>query len=136
MAIHVTRAGVGLTVGIIIIAGLITGGFFLVRHQSEIARRDAATKIVAERQASEAGRDKTVALNDATEVPSSTDKTGTTSDHAPARDTANTATTTAPVTELPETGVGSFLAVVVLGALAYSMVAYVRSCRALAVRTR
>ena len=45
MAVRITQAGVALTVGIIIVTGLIIGGFFWVKTAGEQARRDDAIKI-------------------------------------------------------------------------------------------
>lgn len=49
MAIYVTRTGVALTVGIIVLTGLLIGGLFFVKNTSEQARRDEAIA-VAEQQ--------------------------------------------------------------------------------------
>ena len=60
MAVRITRAGVALTVGIIVVTGLIIGGFFWAKQSGEQARRDAATKIAEQNLEDQS---KNVALN-------------------------------------------------------------------------
>jgi len=62
MAVRITGAGVALTVGIIVVTGLIIGGFFWARESGEQARRDEAVQIAEENLEEQSGDD--VALNE------------------------------------------------------------------------
>lgn len=62
MAVRITGAGVALTVGIIVVTGLIIGGLFYARQSGEQARRNEATQIAKENQEQKEGED--VALNE------------------------------------------------------------------------
>lgn len=160
MAIRITRAGVALTVGIIVLTGLIVGGLFWVKQSGEQARRDDAVKIAEEKLEQESGDD--VALNsdengENKESEASNNET-TNQDSAPAEESQNGSestqndeastdntgnqtademaqTGTAPeaetATELPQTGPADASAVVVLGMTAFAAVSYYRSRRTL-----
>lgn len=151
MAMHITRAGVALTVGIIIVTGLIIGGFFWARHSSEQARRDEAIKI-AQQNLENASKEQT-ALNSGEGQPNGNASNGTNSENsdankpvAPNQDqsTANSnngahsAADSAPssgsqeVTQLPATGAGdSITAAVAVGLLTFTGLAYLQSRRKL-----
>lgn len=139
MAIRITRAGVALTVGIIVVTGLIIGGLFLVKNQGEQARRDEAIK-VAERNL-EGQSNEGVALNEGegtneqtqgeestqggTEVaPSTETETATGSEQTSgSSEVAGQAT----VNELPTTGPADVAAFMALGLLTFAAVSYYRS---------
>ncbi|MGH7218230.1 MAG: LPXTG cell wall anchor domain-containing protein [Candidatus Microsaccharimonas sp.] len=126
-----TRSGVALTVGIIILTGLIIGGLFIVKGQGEQARRDEAVKI-AEKNLEDRSNEE-VALNEGEEENSN--ESTTSGDNGEATEVPQTGTsnnsesTESGVTaeELPQTGTGDTLAVVGAGALTFAGVAYIRS---------
>ena len=130
MAIHVTRAGVALTVGIILVIGLIIGGLFWAKNQGEQARRDDAINIAEENLEEQSGED--VALNDGDEA------TNEENNGAPTESTTNNGAANSPAsvptagtTELPQTGPSDAIAVLGLLLLAFSATSYVISVRTL-----
>lgn len=131
MAVRVTRAGVALTVGIIVLTGLILGGFFLVKNQGEQARRDEAIKIAEQnlKEQSENG----VALNEgdkkdeSKQEETSEQEQGASGEGMP----ATGGTGGQSVTELPQTGAGDALPIVGAGLIVLLSVAYYQSRRAL-----
>lgn len=136
MAVRITRSGVALTVGIIILTGLIIGGLFLVKGQGEQARRDEAVKI-AEKNLEERSNEE-VALNEGEEEnngesTANDESNGATNGEAtevPQAGTSDTPESTesgVTAEELPQTGTGDSLAVVGAGALTFAGVAYLRS---------
>lgn len=134
MAIRITQAGVALTVGIIIITGLIVGGFFWVKNTGEQARREDAIKIAEQNLRDQS--DTNVALNDgeASENSNNTasDEGATkadnkTSENAGTTET-NSDTSSQAVTELPQTGPADQLATILsAGVLTFAVVSYVSS---------
>lgn len=126
MAVRITRSGVALTVGIIILTGLIIGGLFLVKGQGEQARRDEAVKI-AEKNLEDRSNEE-VALNEGEEEKNDESTTNNELNSA-ANGATNGEATESEVTveELPRTGAGDTLAVVGTGALTFAGVAYIRS---------
>lgn len=139
MAIRITRAGVALTVGIILVAGLIIGGLFLVKNQGEQARRDDAINI-AEQNLEEQSNEG-VALNEGdgdTESTQGEDATQNaneeaTSPESTAQSGANSGAVAgdATVNELPATGPTDVAAFAVLALLTFAGVSYYRSRQAL-----
>jgi len=135
MAIRVTQAGVALTVGIIIVTGLIIGGFFIVKNNAETARRDEAIKIAEQNLEEQSGNN--VALNEGDSESNSNESTSS-DDATKSDDAANESTDTssaggnagssAPVSELPQTGPADQLAsLVVMALLTFSVVSYIGS---------
>lgn len=134
MAMRVTRAGVGLIIGIIVLAGLVWGGLYLVKQRGEVARRNETLKIAEQKLTDESNKD--VAIDQA-------DKNGntdTTTDKATQNDTSNGSASsndlpsTGPaqnVTELPQTGPTDLLAVVPLAAITFAAGSYIASRKAL-----
>lgn len=134
MAIRITQAGVALTVGIIIVTGLIIGGFFWVKNSGEQARREDAIKIAEQNLQDQSSGD--VALNDGKaseegdkatsgdDTTKSDDKTSESTDSTTKSDTDSSQT----VTELPKTGPTDQLATLLVTAiLTYTVVSYVSS---------
>lgn len=114
MAVRVTRAGVGLTIGIIILAIVVTGGLLIAKQRGEQARHDEAVKVA--QQNLDAQNQEQGALNEGDKTPSKSD------DKSPEPETD----------ELPATGAGdTALMAVGAGAVTFGLVAYTRSRRAL-----
>ena len=145
MAVRITRAGVALTVGIIVLTGLIIGGLFWVRQSGEQARRDEATKIAEQNLEEQSGND--VALNDDSKKnddndkskdessSSSNDTSSTTkneSESSSTSESSNASSSSQSASELPQTGPAETgVAVIALGATTFAAVAYYRSRRSL-----
>lgn len=145
MAIRITAAGVGLTVGIIVLAAVIFGGLYLVKERGEQARREEAIKVAQnnlDQQSSE-----TPALNEGDEASNpqegttqgGTDTTGNqgstdTDTNADTETETNSGTSTDSasgddVDTLPETGAGDIVPAVAMGILTFSVASYVVSRR-------
>ncbi len=144
MAIRVTRAGVWLTVGIIVLTGAVLGGLYIAAQRGEKARRDEAIAI-AEKNLQEQSKNDT-ALNqgsgtsgeDSTNESAtgqsgssgSTESNGATGGTSSSNSASpnNSASQQATVSELPQTGpVSGLFAALVGGIVTYAVIAYVRS---------
>lgn len=143
MAVRITQAGVALTVGIIIVTGLIIGGFFWVKTAGEQARRDDAIKIAE--QNLEKQSDKDIALNDgeasdkdaneSTKDEATSSENGTKTENTAGEDAADENTVNQgenaaeqPATELPRTGpADQLMALLVTGLLTFSVASYLSS---------
>jgi len=135
MAVQLTRAGVALTVGIIVVTGLIAGGLLFVKHSGEQARHEEAVKIAE--QNLEAQSNKEVALNNGKSDESDdkpSDKQTDKGSSKPANEAAGGSadgSVAATVDELPQTGASDVSALLVIGAITYAAVLYGQSKRAL-----
>lgn len=137
MAVQVTRAGVALTVGIIVLTGLIAGALYWVKETGEQARREDAIAI-AERNLEEQSRNEEAANDGAPsestdeEAPNDTSTTipGESSDDAPAGNGQPNVPQTG-VSELPATGSEGVASLVAVAALSISVALYVQSRRQL-----
>lgn len=135
MAVRLTRAGVALTVGIIVVTGLIIGGLFWVKHAGEQARYDEATKIAQQKLEDESSKD--VALNSGDDEKNTETKaengTNNGAESGASQQTGGNATGEQQATELPQTGPAedSLTTLVVVGVLAFATVSYWRSRRVL-----
>lgn len=119
MAVHVTRTGVALTVGIIILAAAAFGALYVIQGQGEQARRQEAIQVAEEQLQAEANDE--VALNDG-DTDTSTSGTDTTG--AENTDTS-TETPAETVTELPQTGpADGLLTALLAGAVTFVVVSY------------
>ncbi len=126
MAVHVTRAGVALTVGIILLTGLIIGGLLWAKESGEQARRAEALQIAEQNLEEQSRRD--VALNEGDEAASSEgDGVASREESSDATTIPDTGRDTAGVETLPETGAGDSLVVLLAGILTYAGVALYRS---------
>lgn len=134
---NVTRAGVGLVVGIIILGVLVWGGLSIVRDRGEQARQAEAIKIADEQLKTES--EKGVALNpdkDKDSNPktesqngiSGSGSQGSTSTAQPGGSTSGSASNAA---ELPKTGPEA-ASIVALGLLTFATLSFVRSRQLLA----
>lgn len=138
MAIRITRAGVALTVGIIVVSALLIGGFLLARSTAEQARRSEAIK-VAQQNLEEASRKQT-ALNEGNDSQNKDESQSGSSESKPESDMQQNQTQSeqqsavAPSSpsELPTTGVGDALGMGLgLALLTFAAVAFVQSRRRL-----
>ncbi len=134
MAVRITRSGVALTVGIIIVTALIIGAFFIVKNAGEQARREDAIK-VAEQNLEEQSSDD-VALNDPdenkdSEESTSTGQGATTNDGAESDTSAPSSagnSSQQSATELPQTGPAEQgMSLMIIALLAFSAVSYIAS---------
>jgi FtsZ-interacting cell division protein ZipA len=129
MAIRqVTRAGVGLVVGIIILGALVLGGMWLVRERGEQARREEAITIADQQLRAESDQDIAIAPpedknNDAPAKPEESTTTGQTES---SNDSPVTATPPAAATELPQTGPGA-ISIVGIGLLSFAVASFLHS---------
>lgn len=129
MAVRITRTGVGLIIGIIVVAGIVLTGLVVAKQRGEQARRDEAVKIAQQNLESQSQNG---ALN---EGDTTTDKgNGKTSDNKDgATNNGDKKPEKTPNTsELPQTGpVDSVLSLVAVALLAFSVTSYVTSRHAL-----
>ena len=136
MAGRITGAGVALTVGIIIVIGLIIGGLFLARQSAEQARNDETAKIAQEQLEKESNED--VALNEGEKKDENKDESKQESGSNTSGSTSNNTQTPSTIpsggqsaTELPQTGPSDALPILGAALLAFSSIAYYKSRRAL-----
>ena len=140
MAVRITRAGVGLTIGIIILGLAVLGGLYLVKQRGEEARRDQAIQIAQQNLESQSNNG-TAPTSDGSNSSSSTNNGSNSSNNSSNNGSQNTSNlsnsngstssnTATPntSTELPQTGPteqwGSALA---LALLTFSIAAYMVS---------
>lgn len=124
---YVTRAGVGLVVGIIILAILVFAGLWFVRERGEQARRQEAINIADQQLKAESNQGvalTTDGANSSTESSSSgsSDSSTNTSDSS----SSATSQTPAVATELPKTGAEAG-PVFIVGIMTFVVFSYVRS---------
>ena len=117
---RLTRAGVLFFVGVIVLAGLVTGGIFLVKNHSEAVRREEAIKI-AEKNLEEQSKPDTIAVD--------------TEAIAPADDveTVTAATTATAAEALPATGIDDLAGIgriLIVAVIAFAATSYISSRRA------
>lgn len=131
MAVRITRAGVGLTVGIIILALVVLGGLYLVRERGEQARRDDAVEIAQENAESETSETGTLTptVNEGNEEAGEE----ATPEESTSNDTQSNTRQQGAATpeELPATGPSDIASLLILGLLSFMAVSYVSSRRAL-----
>jgi len=128
MAIRqVTRAGVGLVVGIIILGALVLGGMWLVRERGEQARREEAITIADQQLQAESDQDIAIAPEDTSnDAPAKPEGSTTTGQTENSNDSPVTATPPAAATELPQTGPGA-ISIVGIGLLSFAVASFVHS---------
>lgn len=158
MAIRVTRAGVWLTVGIIVLTGLVLGGLYLAAKRGEQARRDEAIAIaeknLEERSSGDAALNQgSSGAGEGSSTQGTTEQSGTsgavgsngaasgpttgTSSSESAPTNSSSSSQQATVSELPQTGPADSLFVALVGGIVtYITIAYVRSRNAVLARTR
>lgn len=124
-----TRAGVALTVGIIILAALIVAGFMWAKHSGEVARHEETVKIATAQLEDDSNEVAVSGQDDTAKDEAKDDKS---SSEAPAQD-ESTKDAPTTVTELPRTGPAStFMTLLAIGATTFAAVSYLRSPRAVA----
>jgi len=109
MAVQVTRTGVVLTVGIVIVGTLLVGGLLFVQQSGEQARRNEAMRIAQQQLENNANHEVTV-NNSSSDTPQQS------------------------VDQLPQTGsasVGDAFATIGIGFMTFALVSYLNSRRAL-----
>lgn len=138
MAVRITRSGVGLTVGIIVLALVVLGGLYLVKQRGEQARREEVIQIAQENleEQSETGTlTPSVDGNNETSgtVTEEETTTETTTDNGTTTEESTTTTEeeTVVATELPATGMNETYAIIVVGLLAFAGASYLSSRRTL-----
>ena len=113
---NVTRAGVGLVIGIIILAALVFAGLWYVRERGEQARREEAINIAEEQLEAESEQEVAINTNEDQENESSED----------IPQTGVTTTEPAATNELPQTG-PELASIVGLGVLSFAVASFVHS---------
>lgn len=137
MAIRITRAGVALTVGIIVVTGLIIGGLFLAKNQGEQARRDDAIRIAEQNLEEQSSEGVSLGGGESnTETTQSEESTesageGSTSTESSSEAASGDVASTSAAEELPATGPADVTALLVIGLITFAGVSYFRSRRAL-----
>ncbi len=126
MAIRsVTRAGVGLVVGIIILAALVFGGIWFLRERGEQAQRQEAINIAEEQLEAESGEE--VAIGSEEDTKDETDKESEAIPQggaAPAQPAQPTKTSNS--SQLPQTGPEAS-SIIGLGLLTFLVASFIRS---------
>jgi hypothetical protein len=123
-----TRAGIGLVIGIIILALVVFGGIRLVRERGEQARRDEAIAIAD--QQIEQQDDQDIAIGSGNSTLNNPDQAAPSqsTDQAPASSNG-AASTPAPASdanELPQTG-PELMPIVAFALLSFATVSYIQS---------
>lgn len=143
MAMRVTRAGVGLIIGIIVLAGLVWGGLYLVKQRGEVARRNETLKIAEQKLNDESNKDVAIdqgnknsndtAKNDEEKSNNSTSSNNQGGSNGSSSNSSNLPATgpSQSVTELPQTGVTDILAIVPIAAITFAVGSYIASRKAL-----
>jgi LPXTG-motif cell wall-anchored protein len=126
MAIRqVTRAGVGLAIGIIILVVLVFAGLWFVRERGEQARREEAINIA--NQQLQAESDQEVAI-DTNESNSEQSKPAATNGSAATSNGSDSSSEAAqPATELPQTGTADGVLALSAGLVTFAALSLYRS---------
>jgi FtsZ-interacting cell division protein ZipA len=120
---NVTRAGVGLVVGIIILGLLVFGGLWLVNQRGEQARREEAITIADQQLQSESNEEVAIDTSNGTNAPEAESETNPTAPQP--NNGAAAAPAPAAAHELPQTGPEA--SVVMIGVLAFAVASFVHS---------
>lgn len=138
MAVRITRAGVGLTVGIIVLALVVLGGLYLAKERGEQARRADAIEVAQQNLDAQSGTD-TITPS----VDGNTEESGTKNEESTESTTNSEASTNQEGTateestteqspnELPQTGASETAAIIAVALLTFASVSYIASRRAL-----
>lgn len=138
MAVRITRAGVGLTAGIILLALVVLGGLYFAKERGEQARREEAIQIAQENleQESEQGGAIVPSVDGEAENENENENenqgtgssNGGTSNNSGDEELPEGGQ---PPSELPATGPAETFSMVGLGLLVFAVVSYLASRRAL-----
>ena len=159
MAVRITRAGVGLTVGIIVLALVVLGGLYLAKERGEQARRADAIEVAQRNLDAQSGtgtltpsidgdveksgtpseetKDKadksTEGSNGSTEgTGGANEGVGSTTDGASGSTNGSSETTTQQSpNELPQTGASETAAIIAIALLTFASISYWQSRKAL-----
>lgn len=136
MAVRLTRAGLGLTVGIIILGLVVLGGLYLAKQRGEQARREAAIEVAQQNLESQSKG--TGSLNPDTDSTKDTPKDESKSSGASSGSSSSTSGSTgstgsseSTVDELPQTGTVDVAPALALGMITFAVASYVSSRRTL-----
>lgn len=142
MAVRITRAGVGLTIGVIILGLAVLGGLYLVKQRGEEARRDQAIQIAQQNLESQSSDNGATSPNNSsnssngstsTDNSSNSSNSGSQSTNTSNGSTSTTgsgATNSTPTSELPQTGpADEWGAMIAVAVLTFSIGAYLTSRR-------
>lgn len=131
MAVHITRAGVAVTVGIIILTGLMIGGLLWVKHTGDVARHDQAISIA--QQNLEKDSNQKIVLNDGSSSKDNNQQSQQQSSGSSSTGSTSTGSTSqnSSAGELPQTGPRDNFTFVMLGVLVFMGVSYIQSRRTL-----
>jgi LPXTG-motif cell wall-anchored protein len=120
MAVRITRSGVWLTVGIIILGLLVLGGLYIVKQRGEQARREDAIEVARENLESE--------TQDGALTPSQSESENGESPQREQSSANESAPSSNPApTELPATGPTEVFSLLAVGMLAFATTSYFRS---------
>jgi len=120
---RLTRTGILFIIGIIVLAGLVTGGIFLVKNRGEAVRREEAVKVAEQNL-----EDQSEVAVQPVPVQESTEQT----EANPSAATETTPVSASTSESLPQTGPAELQAlgnVVIIALLAFSVSFYVASRR-------
>ena len=138
MAVRITRAGVGLTVGIIVLALVVLGGLYLAKERGEQARRADSIEVAQQNLYAQSGTDTITPSVDGNTEESGTkneESTESTNDSEASTNQEGTATeestTEQSPNELPQTGASETAAIIAVALLTFASVSYIASRRAL-----
>lgn len=137
MAIHVTRTGVALTVGIVALTAILIGGLFWVKSAGEQARRQEAITTAEQTLKDEANKDvaigedkdKTQSDKNQSGESSSSDKSADTNTNSSGSTSTNsTDTNTSNSSTIPQTGPGdTVITAAMIGIITFVTVGYMQS---------
>ena len=155
MAVRITRSGVGLTVGIIVLALVVLGGLYLAKERGEQARRADAIEIAQQNLDAQSGTgaltpsidgevEESGTPSEESEIESgsgegsndsSEESTSTGSDNEGVASTDENGAVEGELTEqspeeLPQTGTSEITAVIAVAMLTFATVSYLSSRRA------
>jgi FtsZ-interacting cell division protein ZipA len=125
---NLTRAGIGLVIGIIILALVVFGGIWLVRERGEQARRDEAIAIADQQIEQQDDQDIAIGSGNSTSNNSDQAAPSQSTDQAPASSNgaASTAAPAAAANELPQTG-PELVQFVAFALLSFAVASYIQS---------
>ena len=131
MAVRITRAGVGLTVGIIVLALVVLGGLYLAKERGEQARRADAIEVELQNLDAQSGTytlTPSIDCNTEQSTESTNDSEASTTEEGA---TTQESTTQGSPNELPQTGASETAAIIAVALLTFASVSYSASRRAL-----